>query len=104
MLNLFLIQVEEIQPGYSKPNYVFLAKVSTKLFKFSLPLSVWDHTGHCSVCRILLRLSNALTVFVSFLWQCYKDLGQRERARKMCEAASSMNSVSKEVDLTTVLL
>ncbi|TMS04874.1 Regulator of microtubule dynamics protein 2 [Larimichthys crocea] len=47
------LKVEEIQPGYSKLNYVFLAK-------------------------------------------CYKDLGQREKARKMCEAACSMNAVSKE--------
>ncbi|XP_068582528.1 regulator of microtubule dynamics protein 2 isoform X1 [Cebidichthys violaceus] len=46
-------KVEEIQPGYSKNNYVFLAK-------------------------------------------CYKDLGQRDKARKMCEAASSMNTVTKE--------
>ncbi|KAG7999928.1 Regulator of microtubule dynamics protein 2, partial [Nibea albiflora] len=48
------LKVEEIQPGYSKLNYVFLAK-------------------------------------------CYKDLGQRERARKMCEAACSVNAVSKEI-------
>ncbi|XP_042358417.1 regulator of microtubule dynamics protein 2 [Plectropomus leopardus] len=47
------LKVEEIQPGYSKLNYVFLAK-------------------------------------------CYKDLGQMGKARKMCEAASSMNVVSKE--------
>ncbi|XP_074502929.1 regulator of microtubule dynamics protein 2 [Sebastes fasciatus] len=47
------LKVEEIQSGYSKCNYVFLAK-------------------------------------------CYKDLGQRDKARKMCEAASSMNVVSKE--------
>ncbi|KAI3362975.1 hypothetical protein L3Q82_011656, partial [Scortum barcoo] len=47
------VKVEEIQPGYSKLNYVFLAK-------------------------------------------CYKDLGQRDKARKMCEAACSMNTVSKE--------
>uniref|UniRef100_A0AAQ4QPE7 Regulator of microtubule dynamics protein 2 n=2 Tax=Gasterosteus aculeatus aculeatus TaxID=481459 RepID=A0AAQ4QPE7_GASAC len=47
------LKVEEIQPGYSKNNYVFLAK-------------------------------------------CYKDLGRREKARKMCEAASSMNTVTKE--------
>ncbi|XP_035519872.1 regulator of microtubule dynamics protein 2 [Morone saxatilis] len=51
-LNHFL-KVEEIKPGYSKLNYVFLAK-------------------------------------------CYKVLGQREKARKMCEAACSINSVSKE--------
>ncbi|KAJ4948274.1 hypothetical protein JOQ06_019810, partial [Pogonophryne albipinna] len=51
-LNNFL-KVENIQPGYSKVNYVFLTK-------------------------------------------CYKDLGQREKARKMCEAACSMNAVSKE--------
>uniref|UniRef100_A0A3B4YGS2 Regulator of microtubule dynamics protein 2 n=1 Tax=Seriola lalandi dorsalis TaxID=1841481 RepID=A0A3B4YGS2_SERLL len=47
------LKVEEIQPGYSKLNYVFLAK-------------------------------------------CYKDLGQTEKARKMCEAACSMNAASKE--------
>uniref|UniRef100_A0A3Q3EJM2 Regulator of microtubule dynamics protein 2 n=1 Tax=Labrus bergylta TaxID=56723 RepID=A0A3Q3EJM2_9LABR len=47
------LKVEEIHPGYSKLNFVFLAK-------------------------------------------CYKDLGQRERARKMCEAASSMKAESKE--------
>lgn len=28
VLNLVFHQVEEIQPGYSKLNYVFLAKVS----------------------------------------------------------------------------
>uniref|UniRef100_A0A4W6D246 Regulator of microtubule dynamics protein 2 n=1 Tax=Lates calcarifer TaxID=8187 RepID=A0A4W6D246_LATCA len=47
------LKVEEIQPAYSKLNYVFLAK-------------------------------------------CYKDLGQREKAKMMCEAACSMNAVSKE--------
>nr|XP_019952935.1 PREDICTED: regulator of microtubule dynamics protein 2-like [Paralichthys olivaceus]XP_019952944.1 PREDICTED: regulator of microtubule dynamics protein 2-like [Paralichthys olivaceus] len=47
------LKVEEIHPGYSKVNYVYLAK-------------------------------------------CYRDLGQREKAKKMCEAACSMNSVSKE--------
>ncbi|XP_076599930.1 regulator of microtubule dynamics protein 2 [Chaetodon auriga] len=47
------LKVEEIHPGYSKLNYVFLAK-------------------------------------------CYKDMGQRENARKMCESACSMNTVSKE--------
>ncbi|XP_041866123.1 regulator of microtubule dynamics protein 2 isoform X2 [Melanotaenia boesemani] len=31
-----------------------------------------------------------------FLAKCYKDLGQREKARTMCEAACSMNTVSKE--------
>ncbi|XP_008278389.1 regulator of microtubule dynamics protein 2 [Stegastes partitus] len=31
-----------------------------------------------------------------FLAKCYKDLGQREEARKMCEAACSMDAVSKE--------
>ncbi|KAM9365477.1 regulator of microtubule dynamics protein 2 [Pholidichthys leucotaenia] len=31
-----------------------------------------------------------------FLAKCYKDLGQREQARKMCEAACSMSAVSKE--------
>ncbi|PWA25917.1 hypothetical protein CCH79_00001364, partial [Gambusia affinis] len=31
-----------------------------------------------------------------FLAKCYKALGQSEKARKMCEAASSMNTVSKE--------
>ncbi|KAK5881966.1 hypothetical protein CesoFtcFv8_020602 [Champsocephalus esox] len=51
-LNNFL-KVENIQPGYSKVNYVFLTK-------------------------------------------CYKDLGQREKARQMCEAACSMHAVSKE--------
>ncbi|AWP14365.1 putative regulator of microtubule dynamics protein 2 [Scophthalmus maximus] len=47
------LKVEELHPGYSKPNFVFLAK-------------------------------------------CYRDMGQTEKARKMCEAASSMDSVSKE--------
>uniref|UniRef100_A0A671TQR4 Regulator of microtubule dynamics protein 2 n=1 Tax=Sparus aurata TaxID=8175 RepID=A0A671TQR4_SPAAU len=47
------LKVEEIQPGYSKLNYVFLAK-------------------------------------------CYKDLGQSQKARRMCESACSMNVVSKE--------
>ncbi|CAN9500058.1 unnamed protein product [Ophioblennius macclurei] len=51
-LNNFL-KVEEIQPSYSKLNYVFLAK-------------------------------------------CYKDLGRREKAREMCEAACGMNGGSKE--------
>ncbi|XP_022073038.1 regulator of microtubule dynamics protein 2 isoform X2 [Acanthochromis polyacanthus] len=31
-----------------------------------------------------------------FLAKCFKDLGQMEKARKMCEAACSMNAVSKE--------
>ncbi|CAG6017873.1 unnamed protein product [Menidia menidia] len=31
-----------------------------------------------------------------FLAKCFKDLGQRENAKKMCEAARSMNTVSKE--------
>ncbi|KAM8852471.1 regulator of microtubule dynamics protein 2 isoform 1-T1 [Synchiropus picturatus] len=47
------LKVEELQPGYSKLNYVFLAK-------------------------------------------CYRDIGQREKARKMCEAACSMDAASKE--------
>ncbi|XP_068183883.1 regulator of microtubule dynamics protein 2 [Antennarius striatus] len=47
------LKVEEIHPGYSKLNYVFLAK-------------------------------------------CYRDLGQSCQARKMCEAACSMESASKE--------
>ncbi|KAM3605835.1 uncharacterized protein V6R79_005638 [Siganus canaliculatus] len=47
------LKVEEIKPGYSKLNYVFLAK-------------------------------------------CYKDLGQNQKARSMCEAACSMAAVSKE--------
>ncbi|XP_056903909.1 regulator of microtubule dynamics protein 2 isoform X1 [Takifugu flavidus] len=47
------LKVEEIQPGYSKLNYVFLAK-------------------------------------------CFKELGQSQRARQMCEAACSMSAVSKE--------
>ncbi|XP_068423977.1 regulator of microtubule dynamics protein 2 [Clinocottus analis] len=47
------LKVEEIQPGYSKHNYVFLAK-------------------------------------------CYKDMGRRVEAKNMCEAASSMNTVTKE--------
>lgn len=32
------------------------------------------------------------------LCQCFKDLGQSQRARQMCEAAFSMNAVSKEVN------
>ncbi|KAJ8250397.1 hypothetical protein COCON_G00223190 [Conger conger] len=47
------LKVEEIQPKYSKCNYVFLAK-------------------------------------------CYKDLGERRQALEMCNAASSMSTVSKE--------
>ncbi|XP_069545986.1 regulator of microtubule dynamics protein 2 [Brachyistius frenatus] len=31
-----------------------------------------------------------------FLAKCYKDLGQRENARKMCEAACSVNAETKE--------
>uniref|UniRef100_A0A3Q3M235 Regulator of microtubule dynamics protein 2 n=1 Tax=Mastacembelus armatus TaxID=205130 RepID=A0A3Q3M235_9TELE len=53
------LKVEEIHPGYSKVNYVFLAK-------------------------------------------CYKDLGQREEARKMCEAACSAKASSKEVNFIAV--
>lgn len=49
------LKVEEIQPGYSKLNYVFLAK-------------------------------------------CYKDLGQRSKARKMCEAACSAHAALKEAE------
>lgn len=29
--------------------------------------------------------------------QCYKDLGQKGQAKKMCEAACLMDTVSKEV-------
>ncbi|XP_055083238.1 regulator of microtubule dynamics protein 2 [Periophthalmus magnuspinnatus] len=47
------LKVEEIQPGYSKLNYVYLAK-------------------------------------------CYRDLGQQERARRMCEAANSAQAELKE--------
>lgn len=47
------LKVEEIQPGYSKLNYVYLAK-------------------------------------------CYKDLGQKEQARSMCEAANSAQAELKE--------
>ncbi|KAM3862811.1 regulator of microtubule dynamics protein 2 [Diretmus argenteus] len=51
-LNSFL-KAEEIQPKYSKVNYVFLTK-------------------------------------------CYKDLGRMKEARKMCQAACAMDTVSKE--------
>lgn len=47
------LKVEEIQPGYSKLNYVYLAK-------------------------------------------CYKDLGEKEQARRMCEAANSAQAELKE--------
>ncbi|XP_077438782.1 regulator of microtubule dynamics protein 2 [Vanacampus margaritifer] len=47
------LKVEDIQPRYSKLNYVFLAK-------------------------------------------CYRDIGYMKKARQMCEAAASMQSVSKE--------
>nr|XP_057914726.1 regulator of microtubule dynamics protein 2 isoform X2 [Doryrhamphus excisus] len=47
------LKVEDLHPGYSKLNYVFLAK-------------------------------------------CYRDLGQRQKARNMYEAACSMPAVSKE--------
>ncbi|XP_077350783.1 regulator of microtubule dynamics protein 2 [Festucalex cinctus] len=47
------LKVEDIQPRYSKLNYVFLAK-------------------------------------------CYRDLGYMKKAREMCEAATAMQSVSKE--------
>ncbi|XP_060942955.1 regulator of microtubule dynamics protein 2 [Limanda limanda] len=47
------LKADEIKPGYSKVNYVYLAK-------------------------------------------CYRDLGQRDKAKTMCETACSMNSVSKE--------
>ncbi|MED6253040.1 Regulator of microtubule dynamics protein 2 [Ataeniobius toweri] len=33
-----------------------------------------------------------------FLAKCYKALGQTDKAMKMCVAASSMNTISKEVD------
>ncbi|XP_028324468.1 regulator of microtubule dynamics protein 2 [Gouania willdenowi] len=49
------LKVEEIQPSYSKLNYVFLAK-------------------------------------------CYRDMGQRENAKRMCEAACSVETVSKDDD------
>lgn len=49
------LKVEEIQPGYSKLNYVYLAK-------------------------------------------CYRDLGEKEQARRMCEAANSA-----EADLNEAL-
>lgn len=32
-----------------------------------------------------------------FSCQCYKDLGQRIRAQQMCDAASGMSIVTKEV-------
>lgn len=47
------LKVEEIQPGYSKLNYVYLAK-------------------------------------------CYRDLGEKEQARRMCEAANSAQAELKE--------
>ncbi|XP_028845762.1 regulator of microtubule dynamics protein 2 isoform X1 [Denticeps clupeoides] len=33
-----------------------------------------------------------------FLAKCYRDLGQRQRSREMCEAASSLSSTTKEDD------
>lgn len=83
-----LIQVEELQPAYSKLNYVYLAKVST------------GNTGFY-VLQDLTRTKQFLDCICSFLWQCYKDLAQRDKAREMCEAACSMNADSKEVDLIT---
>lgn len=50
-----------------------------------------------------LVADNAFDSYCSFLWQCYKDLGQRENARKMVQAACSMNAVSKEVGTYAVL-
>lgn len=34
---------------------------------------------------------------VSLIGQCYRDLGQKGQARKMWDAAASMETVSKEV-------
>lgn len=68
---------------------MFLAKVSA--IKLTLK-------RHCHF------IKGRIGSFCSFLRQCYKDLGQRNEARKMCAAACSMNVVSKEVDLVTVLL
>lgn len=61
-------------------------------------------TTLCTVLWDPTETQQCIDGFLSFLWQCYKDLGQRDEARKMCEAACSMNAVSKEVDLITVLL
>lgn len=44
-------------------------------------------------------------ICVSFsLRQCFKDLGQSQKARKMCEAACSMTATSKEVDFSSMAL
>ena len=37
-------------------------------------------------------------------WQCFKDLGQGQNARRMCEAACSMSAVSKEVDFIAAFM
>ncbi|XP_048863925.1 regulator of microtubule dynamics protein 2 isoform X2 [Brienomyrus brachyistius] len=55
------LKVEEIQPKYSKFNYVFIAK-------------------------------------------CYKDLGQMQEARRMCEAASALRILSKEDEEAQTML
>ena len=45
------------------------------------------------------RVSYLISLMNSAIWgqQCFKDLGQKSQARRMCEAACSMDTVSKEV-------
>lgn len=92
-LHFSFFQVEELQPRYSKLNYVFLAKVST----------CYSCLVQCGLMVEPTRTKQCINNLCSIRWQCYKDLGQMEKARKMCEAACSMNAISKEVNYKPLL-
>lgn len=38
------------------------------------------------------------------LFQCYKDLGQRNQAKMMCDAASDMKLTTKDVGLKSLFI
>lgn len=46
----------------------------------------------CAPVMMLFMMRNVILI-----GQCYRDLGQKSQARKMCDAATSMETISKEV-------
>lgn len=78
-------------------------------------VSRWGRAGQREVAEVHSKAAQQLQWFASWfnlslscvcfsLRQCFKDLGQSQNARKMCEAACSMTATSKEVNFSSTPL